>query len=210
MKSVRDKDRDVSIGLSLSISPAQFDPSSDAPLYLVVTARILQSSRPDTPVTLATNFNALDRINNKSFENISCLSTSTTESNQRKYIEVWPRFHVRGFAYKDVRNYFHFVTIEPGKTFTVKHEIPKERILATGLEKGETYRTKITDVGLGTYWWMYGTLEEVEGMKFLRWEMEETAEDYNDDGEDKPWLHSENPKKLALVIEKGDAEFEIV
>jgi hypothetical protein len=118
---------------------------------------------------------------------------------------------------RDMRGALEFVTIEPGKTTEIKHEVPKDAIRAAELETGEKYKVEITDTGLGTDWWVFASWEELEGMKFKRWS--DKNEEEVDDGwaseeeeEDNgaPWVESEEPMKLALVIEQGEVEFVIV
>lgn len=73
---------------------------------------------------------------------------------------------------------------------------------------------------------MYGTMDEVEGKKFIRWSERdvqaeirwqiENVDVLNEMPEDeiqrsgREWILGEDPAKLALVVEKGDAKFEVV
>ena len=126
----------------------------------------------------------------------------------------------------DIREGGGFVTLEPNKTLEIRHEVPQERIEATLLLAGEAYKAEMTDLGLGTRWWMYGTMDEAGDKKFMRWSprgvaglrryqldnvdtLGEPREDliWEDSSE---WIMGEDPMKLALVIEKGEAEFEII
>lgn len=100
----------------------------------------------------------------------------------------------------------------------VKHQVPRDAILAAGLQNGETYRVSLTDRGLGTMWYMFGTLEDVEGMKLGAWkedkeESDETPEEDLDDWEKEerkgPWFRGENAYKLVLFIEKGEVDFKV-
>lgn len=114
--------------------------------------------------------------------------------------------------------------VEEGqRSLEIRHEVPRDRIVAAQLEKGERYRVRLTDKGLGTYWWMLGTLQDVEGMKFRAWmpkeqeereKKEETPEEEWDEEEREsrtgPWFMGEEADKLALIVEKGEVEFEII
>ena len=216
----------MQIGVSLSILPAKFDPSESTPLYLVVTARILDSPRPDRPITLDTWLNPFHCLRSRCFKNIKCVSGEAEQPP--KSIKVWPKFHFPKYGLRglDIREGGGFVTLEPNKTFEIRHEVPQDEIAAAVLVAGEVYKAEMTDLGLGTRWWMYGTMDEAGDKKFMRWSprgveglrryqldnvdtLGEPREDliWEDSSE---WIMGEDPMKLALVIEKGEAEFEII
>ena len=85
-------------------------------------------------------------------------------------------------------------------------EIPQEKIAAANLVVGEKYRVELTNKGLGTKWWTFGSLDEAQGIRYREWEEGESEE-----GEDKNGRYTigKDPRSLALVIEKGEAEFEV-
>ncbi|KAF2744582.1 hypothetical protein M011DRAFT_460864 [Sporormia fimetaria CBS 119925] len=221
----RSSNPQVTVGLSIELSPSRYDPSSTLPLYLVVSAELRKSPRPDSPITLATLLNPLDFISDRSFGNIDCVYPANLELKS-KHIKIWPYSHFRLLAVKDMRETTKFVTVRPGETLQVKHEVPRDAILAAGLGKGERYRVEMTDIGLGTRWWRYGTLEEVEGKGLKPWAVgsddDEDCEDDDDDEEGDEavqekaekraveWVLSEDPQEFAFVIEKSDAEVEII
>lgn len=210
----------ISIGISLSISPPKIDPSSDQPLHLTISARILKTPWPGKPITFSAHLNPFGSLHHYCFTNIIC-----TTNNKSKKIVLWPNYNIRrgGILIKNIRNCSHFITVKPGETWEERHEVPRDKILAAGLEKGEKYTVKITDVGLGTDWWTYGTLDDFEGVKFMKWfPTQEEAERFTqlltamgqteeeEEEEKGPWLMSEEPDKFSLVIEKRDAEIEII
>ena len=106
----------------------------------------------------------------------------------------------------------------------VKHQIDPEKIAEARLEVGEKYQASFTNKCLGTRWWAYGSLEELEGVRFGQWRKEERneeseREEQEGEGEeteakeseyDGKLLMGEIPDDLALVIQDGTAEFEIV
>jgi hypothetical protein len=117
-----------------------------------------------------------------------------------------------------------FVTIPPPSqgVYTTQHQVRRAHIEAANLEKGERYRVKLSKKCLGTRWWSYGSLEELDGVRFRFWkdrdgngkqiygepserDKQEEREKYGDG----PVTEGEQPEMLAIVPE-GDAEFEIV
>jgi hypothetical protein len=147
-----------------------------------------------------------------------------------------------GLGGLDVRERGDFVTLQPGQSLEIRHEIPRDKIDAAEVQGGEVYRSEITEFGLGTRWWMYGTMDDAGGKKFMGWsargveeerqyildkmkqEYEEMKEDYGEDeGEGEPpglddliledgseYIMGEDPTTLGIIIEKGEAEFEVV
>ncbi|KAJ9649474.1 hypothetical protein H2199_000249 [Coniosporium tulheliwenetii] len=207
----------LTIGLTLTTSSPILDPSSASPFFLILTARILTTPHTDSPITLATFLNPLSSLRNRSFGNINCVFPAT-ESKKRIRIwpHSWPHYVWDG---ETLRDSWEFVTIEPGRSLEVRHEVLRDKIAAAGLKTGERYQAAFTDKCLGTRWWMFGSLEEAEQMKFMWWGHErerETEEGWETEkvereGEDENgrWTMGEKPDDLALVIEKGEAEFEI-
>jgi hypothetical protein len=134
-----------------------------------------------------------------------------------------PKFGSRDL---DVRVRWEFITLQPNQVIEHRHEIPREKIAAAELEKGEVYKAELTDLGLGTSWWMYGTMDDVGDKKFMRWSPRgvEGLRRYQTENEDwlgeppddvkwensSEWFMGEDPSLLALVVEKNAAEFEIV
>lgn len=163
----------------------------------------------------------------QSFENIKCISPPSS-AEEGKSIEIWPRGWPNfNTGVRDLREKYDFVTVpttlpsdelakrkQDVSSLEIKHEVPRDKIIAAQIKKGEKYRISLTDKGLGTYWWMFGTLEDVEGMKLKPWgKTESEGEDSEElEKEDKSgmWVAGEEPGKLALVVEKGEVEFEIV
>lgn len=130
-----------------------------------------------------------------------------------------------------MRNLGHFVTIPPRDrgTFSVRHRVPPDAIRGAKVEKGERYRVKITDLCLGTRWWTFGALEDLEGVRLRTWRSraseeaeveeertldselrEEIEQERRDKYGDRPNSIGENPDMLAMVREVGEVEFEIV
>ncbi len=211
----------MTIGITLTTSSPILDPSSASPFYLIVTARILTTPHPDSPITLSTFLNPLSYISNRSFGNINCVYPAT---EGQKRIEIWPHSWPQyKWDGENLRDSWEFVTIEPGRSLEVRHEVPRDKIAAAGLKTGERYQAAFTDRCLGTRWWMFGSLEEAGDMKFMEWGHERWIEVEGDDGEyddyvkveregedeNGRWTMGEKPDDLALVIEKGEAEFDI-
>lgn len=131
----------------------------------------------------------------RSFENIKCISPASAVE-EGKHIEIWPRGWPNfNTGARDLREKYDFVTVpakpSPGTSrkgeenmyrLQVKHEVPRDKILAAQVQRGERYRVSLTDKGSGTYWWMFGKLEDVEGMRFKSWrETESEGEDMGND-----------------------------
>ena len=84
-----------------------------------------------------------------------------------------------------------------------------DRIVEVGLVVGERYRVTLTEKGLGTRWWAFGSLDtELEGLKLKQRRLRASI-----DGEGRQQgdiAFGENPEQLSLVVEGTGAEFGIV
>jgi hypothetical protein len=126
---------------------------------------------------------------------------------------------------QDLRRHWTFVTIPPFNqgTYSVRHEVPRDKIQTANLEKGEKYKVALTNKCLSTRFWTFGSLEELDGVRFRQWrsqsddEMWAKEEEYDSDYKAKmekygngPVTKGEEPKMLALVPEVGEIEFEVI
>lgn len=191
----------------------------------MVTARILTSPHPERPITLWKHLSPLHALFTRAFENIRC---TTSEA---KVIEIWPRgwpqYH---WDQEDIPNDGDLVTVPPREqgTLSVKHQVPPDAIKTAKLEKGEKYRVKMTDLCLGTRWWTFGALEDLDGVRLRTWrsqasEEAEAEEERTLDPESRDELEQErrakygdrrttkgeDPNMLAMVPEVGEVEFDI-
>lgn len=194
--------------------------SSDEPFYLTVTARILKSPIPDVAITLRAYLNAFEPIPNRSIGNIVCIFPPPAK-DLGKHIEIWPRgWPNYNTGEKDMRKKFRHITIHPGSDHVVRHEISRSKIASCNPERGEKYRVQLTDKALGSRFWCWGDLQDpsMERVKygagpFTREDFEgEGREDWSslEYGEESVWFKGEIAEQLALVVEKGDAEFEVI
>lgn len=169
---------------------------------------------------MAIHLNPLDGITNRSFENIVCVNGP--EKHIPNYPSDWPHYLCDS---ENLKLDWDFVTIPPvGQgVYTTRHEVRRDHIEAANLKKGEKYRVKLSNKCLGAKWWSYGSLEELEGVRFRNWEERDEngklahgrdASGYDARLErekygDGPVSEGEDPYMLKMVPE-GDAEFEIV
>ena len=92
----------------------------------------------------------------------------------------------------------------------VRHEVPRTKIEEAGLVKGERYKASLSNVCLGTRWWMFGGLDEVEGVRFWQWSEAVDGYDEREGGDEHgKWILGERPDDLELVPEVGEVVFEI-
>jgi len=118
-----------------------------------------------------------------------------------------------------LRNTLPFITLRPHEPYEVKFEVTPDTIAAANPVVGEKYRVELTDKGMGTKWWTFGSLEDDPGVRYREWreggveelEDEEEGEEGEEEGEYEKgeYTMGENPQDLALVVEKGEAMFEI-
>lgn len=194
----------MTLGLSVTTSSATLDPSSPSPFFLIVTVRILTTPRQDSPITLATHLNPLGGIGNRSFDNIVCIHPKTENA---KRIEIGPRGWPHYLWDPDnLRDSWDFVTVPSDGRVEIKHQVDPAKIADAGLKSGEKYQASLTDRCLGTRWWAFGSLEELDGRRFQQWR--EGAPREGEDGNGR-FLVGQRPDDLALVIEKGTTEFEV-
>lgn len=203
----------MTVGISLSTSSTTLDRASATPFYLIVTARILSTPQPSSPITLATHLNPFSPLPNRSFTDIICVNPSQS----KKQIEIqrrdWPHYV---FEASDLKDDLDFITIPASGELVIKHEIPPKLIAKAEIEKGESYRVAFTHVYLGTTWWMFGDMQDewVKGVRFVRGGHEQNGREEKDgtDANGK-WYKGEIPNDLALVIEGEDdsaVQFDIV
>jgi hypothetical protein len=168
-------------------------------------------------------------LGSRCFKNIVCTFDET--SLPPKAIKIWPNFHIPkcGLRGSDLREYGDdgdFVTLEPMQPLEVRHEVPRDKIDAAKLQSEEVYKAEMTDLGLATRWWMYGTMDYAQDKKFMRWSPRgvegdrqyilDNMETLGEPPDDLMWEDSSeyimggNPRTLGIVIEKGEAEFEVV
>ena len=180
------------------------DPLSSSPFYLIVTARILSTPRPQSPITLATHLNALGSLSNRSFSNIVCIFP---ETENQKRIEIWPRGWPQYIWDTDnLRNSWDFVTVPVNGKLEIRHQVDVAKIEEAHLEPGERYQASLTSQCLGTRWWAFGSLDDFDGVRFRQWNKGEESESIDDGGR---YLMGEVPDDLAFVIEGETVEFEI-
>ncbi|MCJ1455896.1 hypothetical protein MMC28_006253 [Mycoblastus sanguinarius] len=217
-------DPSVTIGLTLSTSASSLSLSSSEPFYIIVTARILSTPHPDKSITLQAHPSPLDALSNRSFHNITCTTKPA------KQIEIiaggWPQYR---WDSEDLRSGWPFVSIPPRDqgSYSVRHELPRNKIEVADLQKGERYKVALTDKCLGTLWWAFASLEELESVRLRAWrgqaegaaeieleradpelheEMErERSEKY---GDGPAMTIGENPMMLAMVRENKEVVFE--
>ena len=123
-----------------------------------------------------------------------------------------------------------FVTVPPVDqgSYVIRHEVPRNKILAADLQKGERYRVRLTNKCLGTRWWAFKSLEELEGVRLSTWKAQyEEEEEKIAEEQDPVWAEEEkqeryekygngpsctgeDPSMLAMIVEGLEAEFEIV
>lgn len=125
------------------------------------------------------------------------------------------------------------MTIPPKNkgSYSVRHDVPRDKLEAADLQKGERYRVTLTNKCLGTRWWTYAGLEDLEGVRLRAWrtpaeeeEAKAEAEAMRADPElyeemererqgkygNGPVTMGEDPTMLAMVVDAGDVEFEVV
>jgi hypothetical protein len=108
-----------------------------------------------------------------SFQDIRC----TTDPD--KIIELVPRDPPpqipTGVDLDDVRAWLKFVAIPPKNKGDIifQHEVPCEKIEAANIQKGEKYRVELSDRRLGTRWWSFGSIDELEGVRLRSWQTPE-------------------------------------
>jgi hypothetical protein len=191
--------------------------SKNDPFYLVITGKIITSPFPESPITLRAFHNAFQSLPNRSIGDIYWVSPNDA-ANPKKCMKIsprgWPNLQCLDL---DFRKMFHHFTIRPNEKYSVRHEVSRANIEECGPKIGERYRVRMNDKALGTFFWCWCDLEDMEGLKFgdgpyTREYFEENGRDDWDEeyANNDLWVNSEEPKKLALVIEKAEAEFDIV
>lgn len=156
------------------------------------------------------HLNPFETLPNRSITNLDCISP---EKSKGKHIEIWPRGwpNIASLP-RDLRKSFKFYTIHPDTPLVVKHEIPRAKIVEVGLKKGEIYKVEFTNKALGTRWWTFGAQEAMEDTEYRWWcRVESPGECIDEDLEPQTsdFTIGEEPNQLALVVEKGEAEFEV-
>ncbi|KAF2235387.1 hypothetical protein EV356DRAFT_566529 [Viridothelium virens] len=212
----------VTIGITLSASPSSMSLTSQEPFYIVVTARILSTPYPEKSITLRTDPTPLEDLSNHSFRDIKC----TTDPSKKIVISPFGHLFPRDIDTEDLRKHFPFVMIPPKDqgVYSIRHEVLRNKIEAADIQKGERYTVSLTDKCLGTRWWTFASLEDLEGVRFAQWQSQidadaggkfdpeltkEIKEEKEQKHGDMPVTMGEQPSMLAMVPEVGQVEFEV-
>lgn len=208
----------MTVGITLTTSSPTLSSSSKEPFYIIVSARVLTTPSPNQGIVLATFLSPLSDLSNRSFENIICTPDPT------KRIEIyphnWPHFL---HDPENLRAVWEFVDIPPlhQGSYSVRHQVPPRFIEAANLQAGERYRVALTNKCLGTRWWEYGKLTDLDGVRLRWWRTPEedrsqrlddplTYEEILEKHGDGPTSVGQQPDMLALLPENDGVEFEIV
>lgn len=165
-------------------------------------------------------------LHTRAFHDITCVDP---ESSTTKSIRLWPtswpqyRHDCRDIA---PGSFEGFVTVPPkGQgVLEVRHQVPASAIKAAGVQKGERYRVKFTDVCLGAKWWIFGALPaDPDDVRLTGQRSPADKEDEEIELADPQWaaefkerygnrrpIETEEPDMLALVPEPWDVEFEVI
>jgi hypothetical protein len=216
----RSNNPSVKIGIILSTSSPTLDLSTENPFYLTITARIIKTPRSGIPISFSAYLNPFESIPNRSIKNIIRVFPPTEQGDKGKFIETWPRgWPNYNTGERDLKKKFDFITIyDKHDPLVIKHEVSRNKIERAGLQKGEKYKVALTDKALGTRWWTFGALGDYRGVEFREWCPESPENQYEssdecldkDPKETAPFTIGEDPAQFALIVEKGEAEFEIV
>jgi hypothetical protein len=207
--------------VSISTSTSELSVSSPSPFHVVITARILESPRPEMPITLMAYLNPFQRLPNRSIEDFQCVfPDSSLGKTTEIYPRSWPNYVSTS---KDLRQDWPFRSVPPDSILVVKHEVPQHKVKEAGLAKGERYKVSLTDAALGTRWWTFGSLNDLKGVGFRRWRPGEQTDDEdpvgddlededeeNEDNGQAEFIMGEDPSDLRLIIGKGEAEIVII
>ena len=79
----------------------------------------------------------------------------------------------------------------------MRHEVPRNKIEVAGLQKGERYRVDLIEKCLGTRWWAFANLEELEGVRLGWLEPAEEAAETEADPELRDEMERERNEKYG-------------
>ena len=112
-------------------------------------------------------------------------------------------------------------SLTSGQTVTIQHTVTADVVEKAEVVPGEVYRAVLTNRSLGTHWWTFGEMPKGGIGIWLSKRAEEEEEEEDDDGEEESAEklgklslaeldRGEEPDLLALVIESGEVDFEVV
>lgn len=222
----RFENAEVEIPITLGTSPEQLDDASDEPFRVVVTAH----NRGDRPITFWPLLTPFMSLRWGSFENIECLS-----SQESRIIEIYPIDWPHWVWNSEDLERDGFITIPAAGSVSIKHEVPRDAITATGVKPGERYRVRLTyqrTVGHGNNltcmlrrkqgckWWSHGTLDDLKDLRLRTWrtlpefpdvpegEEDLMAKEWRETYGTGPWTFGERPGHLCF-LGQNVAEFEV-
>ncbi|KAL9609263.1 MAG: hypothetical protein Q9167_005964 [Letrouitia subvulpina] len=202
--------------------------------YIRIHASVKSSSHSNLPVTLATWRTPLERpidedeiISSSPVWINSALTPFHSTSDPSRCAgppELGYIVHRRGGYPRNLRESWDFVTVpsaDSGQEVVISHLVPLERLRFWSTnpsattepvrpEKGERFRIRPSEGGLGTFWWRWGDLDgDLAGKKFCNNEWFEGNIHEGQDGDD--YLESEGENGFGLVMEvENETEVEFV
>jgi hypothetical protein len=99
--------------------------------------------------------------------------------NPGNNIRLWGFFHAPYYwDWENIRgdeNEWEFITIPPpGQgSYSVRHEVSRDKIKDANIKKGDKCQATLSDIYLGTRWWTFASLEELDGVRLRAWRTEE-------------------------------------
>ncbi|KAI4155895.1 MAG: hypothetical protein LQ340_000675 [Diploschistes diacapsis] len=101
-------------------------------------------------------------------------------------------------------------------SYVVRHEVPRDKIRAADLQRGERYKGRLPDKYLGTRWWAFKDLHELEGVRLRSKKGQREKDREREDPQraekrerelreksgDAPSCLGEKPEMLAMVAER--------
>lgn len=177
---------------SSTISLGSSPPSSD-PFQLIVTARIIDSSMPDSATTLCTDGSPLDNGQHERHDGLfrgAFMALQSIKDPHRTICLAFigtPNYGSQPDASVDLRErpWMRFETVPAvGRgELVIKHDLSLQRLFrysrlqANDVKPGERFRLRVNPKRLYSEWWAFGDMSDdagdggLAGKKFAKWEL---------------------------------------
>ena len=226
------EDRKAIIAVSLMARPSTIhlqSENNDALFQLVVSLRIIESTRANTPITICRAGTILAHDDGVDILAQGALGAGlVSKSDNARVISLGLlKVHKARMENDDAPNLMdrnlEFITIPAdGTCVEIAHDISQTRLFVRSdikkhdIQSGESFQVQMDSKYVGTMWWCWGDLDgDLEGKRLHAWQkginLSDAVRPGDDEIEKQGWILGEDPAELEFQDQSGwiDIKFEL-